>query len=296
MKQSWRQASMQVSNSSVARPWKLEQNTSGQASKQASRQASRASSLWKLKQNNMTNKGPFFGPQKVRKSRHTKMGLPSMRCSFREWWNLWMRWFLIFFAVLAPQGRMDLGPIIYSWEKSWRKYERSCWSSEGLVVQDGVKKFFHYTSYYWKVDMEFIQTSVGRAGPTPSSKGGLGGGLKGVAKNVPLCWYKETIAPPSSPLRAPFKPPSSPPWSPRGAPLKVSTVKPPSNPLQAFWRWRVRSILVFGSFLPLQTFSLSLKPPLKPPLLSLKPPLKPPLKVPLKPRPHYPLKPPPLAP
>ena len=44
MKQSWRQASMQVLNSSVARPWKLEQNTSGQAS----RQALRASRLWKL--------------------------------------------------------------------------------------------------------------------------------------------------------------------------------------------------------------------------------------------------------
>ena len=64
---------MQVSNSSVARPWKLEQNTS----EQASRQASRASSLWKLKQNNMTKKGPFFGPQNVRKSRRAKMGLPS---------------------------------------------------------------------------------------------------------------------------------------------------------------------------------------------------------------------------
>ena len=59
MKQSWRQASMQVLNSSVARPWKLEQNTSGQAS----RQALRASRLWKLEQNNMTKKGPFFGPQ-----------------------------------------------------------------------------------------------------------------------------------------------------------------------------------------------------------------------------------------
>ena len=32
MKQSWRQASMQVSNSSVAKLWKLEQNTSEQAS------------------------------------------------------------------------------------------------------------------------------------------------------------------------------------------------------------------------------------------------------------------------
>ena len=73
MKQSWRQASMQVLNSSVARPWKLEQNTSGQAS----RQALRASRLWKLEQNNMTKKGPFFGPQNVRKSRRAKMGLAS---------------------------------------------------------------------------------------------------------------------------------------------------------------------------------------------------------------------------
>ena len=63
---------MQVLNSSVARPWKLEQNTSGQAS----RQALRASRLWKLEQNNMTKKGPFFGPQNVRKSRRAKMDLP----------------------------------------------------------------------------------------------------------------------------------------------------------------------------------------------------------------------------
>ena len=65
---------MQVSNSSVARPWKLEQNTS-----EASRQASRASRLWTLDQNNMTKKGPFFGPQNVGKSRRAKMGLPSSR-------------------------------------------------------------------------------------------------------------------------------------------------------------------------------------------------------------------------
>ena len=39
-----------------------------------------ASSLWKLKQNNMTKKGPFFGPQNVRKSRRAKMGLPSRYC------------------------------------------------------------------------------------------------------------------------------------------------------------------------------------------------------------------------
>ena len=65
---------MQVLNSSVARPWKLEQNTSGQAS----RQALRASRLWKLEQNNMTKKGPFFGPQNIRKGRRAKMGLPSI--------------------------------------------------------------------------------------------------------------------------------------------------------------------------------------------------------------------------
>ena len=70
---------MQVFNSSVARPWKLEQNTSGQASRQASSQASRASRPWKLEQNNMTKKGPFFGPQNLRKSRRAKMGLPSSR-------------------------------------------------------------------------------------------------------------------------------------------------------------------------------------------------------------------------
>ena len=61
------------SSTRVARPWKLEQNTS----RQASRQASRASRLWKLEQNNMTKKGPFFGPQNVRKSRRAKMGVPS---------------------------------------------------------------------------------------------------------------------------------------------------------------------------------------------------------------------------
>ena len=51
---------MQVSSSSVARPWELEQNTSGQASRQAPRQASRASRLWKLEQNNVTKKVPVL--------------------------------------------------------------------------------------------------------------------------------------------------------------------------------------------------------------------------------------------
>ena len=69
---------MQVLNSSVARLWKLEQNTLGQAS----RQALRASRLWKLEQNNITKKGPFFGRQNVRKSRRAKMGLPSSSMYF----------------------------------------------------------------------------------------------------------------------------------------------------------------------------------------------------------------------
>ena len=75
MKQSWRQASMQVLNSSVARPWKKEHNTSGQAS----RQASRASRPWKLEQNNMTQKGPFFGPQNVKKKQARKNGPPQFK-------------------------------------------------------------------------------------------------------------------------------------------------------------------------------------------------------------------------
>ena len=60
---------MQVSNSSVARPWKLEQNTSGQASRQAS--------AMEIETKQYDKKGPFFGPQNVRKSRRAKMGLPS---------------------------------------------------------------------------------------------------------------------------------------------------------------------------------------------------------------------------
>ena len=65
---------MQVLNSSAARPWKLEQNTSGQAS----RQTLRASRLYEIGAKQYDKEGPFFGPQKVRKSRRAKMGLPSM--------------------------------------------------------------------------------------------------------------------------------------------------------------------------------------------------------------------------
>ena len=66
---------MQVLNSSVARPWKLEQNTSGQAS----RQALRASRLWKLEQNNMTKKGPFFWTSKRKKKQARKNEPPQFK-------------------------------------------------------------------------------------------------------------------------------------------------------------------------------------------------------------------------
>ena len=66
---------MQVSNSNVARPWKLEQSTS-QASRQDSRQASKASRLWKLKQNNMTKKGSFFWSSKRKEKQACKNGVP----------------------------------------------------------------------------------------------------------------------------------------------------------------------------------------------------------------------------
>ena len=66
---------MHVLNSSVARPWKLEQNTSGQAS----RQALRASSLWKLEQNNMTKKGALFWTSKRKKKQARKNGPPQFK-------------------------------------------------------------------------------------------------------------------------------------------------------------------------------------------------------------------------
>ena len=55
---------------------KLEQNTSGQASRQASSQASRASRLWKLEQNNMTKKGNLFWSSKHNKKQARKNGPP----------------------------------------------------------------------------------------------------------------------------------------------------------------------------------------------------------------------------
>ena len=65
---------MQVSNSNVARPWKLEQSTL-----QASRQASKASRLWKLEQNNMTKKKPFFWSSKRKEKKACKKGLAQFK-------------------------------------------------------------------------------------------------------------------------------------------------------------------------------------------------------------------------
>ena len=53
---------MQVLNSSVARPWKLEQNTSGQASRQALRLKA-----MEIEQNNMTKKGSFWTSKRKKK-------------------------------------------------------------------------------------------------------------------------------------------------------------------------------------------------------------------------------------
>ena len=50
---------MQVSNSSVARPWKLEQNTSGQASRQASGQP-REPQAYEIEAKQYDKEGPFL--------------------------------------------------------------------------------------------------------------------------------------------------------------------------------------------------------------------------------------------
>ena len=75
MKQSWRQASTQVSNSSVARPWKLEQNTSGQAWRQASRQASGLRTV-EIGAKQYDKEGALFLVLKRKKGRRAKMGFP----------------------------------------------------------------------------------------------------------------------------------------------------------------------------------------------------------------------------
>ena len=107
--------------------------------------------------------------------------------------------------------------------------------------------------------------------------------LKPPSKPSPSSPLQALLKPPWSPLEALLKPPSSPlqaplklPWSPSQAPLKPPSspwrlhkgeapfkppwsplekgLKPPLKPpleapLQAFWRWRVLFVLVFGSFL-----------------------------------------------
>ena len=60
---------MQVSSSSVARPWELEQDTSGQASRP------QGYGNWRKQ---CDKEGPCFGPQNVRKSGRAKTDLPSL--------------------------------------------------------------------------------------------------------------------------------------------------------------------------------------------------------------------------
>ena len=66
---------MQVLNSSVARPWEI-RTKHVRAGFAAGLEGLKA---MEIGANNMTKKGPFFGPQNVRKSRRAKMGLPSSR-------------------------------------------------------------------------------------------------------------------------------------------------------------------------------------------------------------------------
>ena len=67
-----RQASMQVSNSNVARPLEIRTKHFG-AGFEAGLKGLKA---WKLEQNNITKKGGFFASQNVTKSRRAKTGLP----------------------------------------------------------------------------------------------------------------------------------------------------------------------------------------------------------------------------
>ena len=75
MKQSWRQASMQVLNSSVARPWKKEHNTSGQAS----RQASRAVKAMEIGAKQYDTEGALFWTSKRKKKQARKNGPPQFK-------------------------------------------------------------------------------------------------------------------------------------------------------------------------------------------------------------------------
>ena len=63
---------MQVLNSSVARPWKLEQNTSGQAS----RQALRASKAMEIGAKQYDKEGTLFWTSKRKKKQARKNGPP----------------------------------------------------------------------------------------------------------------------------------------------------------------------------------------------------------------------------
>ena len=88
MKQSWRQASMQALNSSVARPSTLGQNTSGQAS----RQTSRASGCGKLEQNNMRERCPFWiSKLKTQEKAGAEKLVSSVSKSSRSCWSNQLR-------------------------------------------------------------------------------------------------------------------------------------------------------------------------------------------------------------
>ena len=79
MKQSWRQASMQVSNSSVARPWKLEQNTSGQASRAGFEAGLEGLKPMEIEAKQYDKEGALFWSSKRKKKQARKNGPPQFK-------------------------------------------------------------------------------------------------------------------------------------------------------------------------------------------------------------------------
>ena len=69
---------MQVSSSSVARPWELEQKLRGKL-RGRPRGRPRGPQGYGNWRKQCDKEGPCFGPQNVRKSGRVKMGLPSSR-------------------------------------------------------------------------------------------------------------------------------------------------------------------------------------------------------------------------
>ena len=129
---------MQVSNSSVARPWKLEQNISGQASK----------------------KVPVFGPQNVGKRTRAKLDFPSMSVlvlkSAQQTGSARLLAILIQtfkdFPSGKPWSKLMLKELVLM-ERSWHREAQVvltvcvCWQESFLCVQ-GQKRLSSALSFW----------------------------------------------------------------------------------------------------------------------------------------------------